>query len=218
MCECVFSVAKQQGRNCASREIFLHASSFHSNFNSQRWRFTHVRAKMSPHFLHGRPAFRSSNPQLLDKPVKMASLIPGMRSTALRLSLGPSICRQCLQHQKPAAAARASGIVVQRVGLVVRRQFATTPRWRSATTTTTTTPQTTMPIPQGRSPMAALADKMASTAGGPVGSKTGSTSASSSSFPEKTTSGAVAYWLLGSAASVFGIVVFGGLTRLTESG
>lgn len=28
----------------------------------------------------------------------------------------------------------------------------------------------------------------------------------------------VGYWLLGSAASVFGIVVFGGLTRLTESG
>ena len=28
----------------------------------------------------------------------------------------------------------------------------------------------------------------------------------------------VAYWLLGSAASVFGIIVFGGLTRLTESG
>ncbi|PVI05640.1 electron transfer protein 1, mitochondrial precursor [Periconia macrospinosa] len=28
----------------------------------------------------------------------------------------------------------------------------------------------------------------------------------------------VAYWLLGSAASVFGIVIFGGLTRLTESG
>lgn len=28
----------------------------------------------------------------------------------------------------------------------------------------------------------------------------------------------VAIWLLGSAASVFGIVVFGGLTRLTESG
>lgn len=28
----------------------------------------------------------------------------------------------------------------------------------------------------------------------------------------------VAYWLLASAASVFGIVVFGGLTRLTESG
>ncbi|KAL9124651.1 MAG: hypothetical protein Q9217_006037 [Psora testacea] len=36
-------------------------------------------------------------------------------------------------------------------------------------------------------------------------------------FPE-TTQKSVAYWLLGSAASVFGIVVFGGLTRLTESG
>ena len=38
-----------------------------------------------------------------------------------------------------------------------------------------------------------------------------------SRFPE-TSSKIVAYWLLGSAASVFGIVVFGGLTRLTESG
>lgn len=39
----------------------------------------------------------------------------------------------------------------------------------------------------------------------------------SSRFPQ-TSSNTVAYWLLGSAASVFGIVVFGGLTRLTESG
>ncbi|GAB7362592.1 hypothetical protein MBLNU230_g2906t1 [Neophaeotheca triangularis] len=38
-----------------------------------------------------------------------------------------------------------------------------------------------------------------------------------SSWPE-TNSKSVGYWLLGSAASVFGIVVFGGLTRLTESG
>ena len=36
-------------------------------------------------------------------------------------------------------------------------------------------------------------------------------------FP-RTSERAVAYWLLGSAASVFGIVIFGGLTRLTESG
>ncbi|KAI9845084.1 MAG: Cytochrome c oxidase assembly protein cox15 [Sclerophora amabilis] len=36
-------------------------------------------------------------------------------------------------------------------------------------------------------------------------------------FPA-TTENSVAYWLIGSAASVFGIVVFGGLTRLTESG
>ena len=36
-------------------------------------------------------------------------------------------------------------------------------------------------------------------------------------FPERTDK-VVAWWLLGSAASVFGIIVFGGLTRLTESG
>ena len=42
-------------------------------------------------------------------------------------------------------------------------------------------------------------------------------SAKKARFPE-TSSNAVAYWLLGSAASVFGIVIFGGLTRLTESG
>ncbi|QIX02001.1 hypothetical protein AMS68_007518 [Peltaster fructicola] len=37
-------------------------------------------------------------------------------------------------------------------------------------------------------------------------------------FHRGLTSKYVAYWLLGSAASVFGIVIFGGLTRLTESG
>lgn len=41
--------------------------------------------------------------------------------------------------------------------------------------------------------------------------------AKSSRWPD-TSSNTVAYWLLASAASVFGIVVFGGLTRLTESG
>ncbi|KAM5443778.1 Cytochrome c oxidase assembly protein cox15 [Microsporum ferrugineum] len=40
---------------------------------------------------------------------------------------------------------------------------------------------------------------------------------SKSRFPDVSSKG-VAYWLLASAASVFGIVVFGGLTRLTESG
>lgn len=43
------------------------------------------------------------------------------------------------------------------------------------------------------------------------------TAVKKSSFPD-TSSNTVAYWLLASAASVFGIVVFGGLTRLTESG
>jgi cytochrome c oxidase assembly protein subunit 15 len=43
------------------------------------------------------------------------------------------------------------------------------------------------------------------------------TKSKSSSFP-KTSHKSVAYWLLGSAVSVYGIVIFGGLTRLTESG
>jgi heme a synthase len=42
-------------------------------------------------------------------------------------------------------------------------------------------------------------------------------SAKQSSWPEQNPK-SVAYWLIGSAVSVFGIVVFGGLTRLTESG
>ncbi|KAI0996909.1 Electron transfer protein 1 [Podosphaera aphanis] len=41
---------------------------------------------------------------------------------------------------------------------------------------------------------------------------------SNSTFFPETTAKPVAYWLLASAASVFGIVVLGGLTRLTESG
>lgn len=45
----------------------------------------------------------------------------------------------------------------------------------------------------------------------------GAQKSKSKAFPEVSDK-KVAYWLLGSAASVFGIVVFGGLTRLTESG
>lgn len=41
--------------------------------------------------------------------------------------------------------------------------------------------------------------------------------AAKKAWPEVNSKG-VGYWLIGSAVSVFGIVVFGGLTRLTESG
>jgi hypothetical protein len=44
------------------------------------------------------------------------------------------------------------------------------------------------------------------------------TSTTKASFFPETSSDAVGYWLLASALSVFGIVIFGGLTRLTESG
>ncbi|KAI0594894.1 COX15-CtaA-domain-containing protein [Biscogniauxia sp. FL1348] len=57
-----------------------------------------------------------------------------------------------------------------------------------------------------------------STAAGTIdATPTSAASGAKRAFPE-TSSKSVAYWLIGSAASVFGIVVFGGLTRLTESG
>ncbi|OAQ93644.1 electron transfer protein 1, mitochondrial precursor [Purpureocillium lilacinum] len=62
------------------------------------------------------------------------------------------------------------------------------------------------------SPLGSMADQMAARS-----SPQAAQELAKSAWP-KTTSKGVAYWLLGSAASVFGIVVFGGLTRLTESG
>jgi len=63
------------------------------------------------------------------------------------------------------------------------------------------------PLQTAESPLAALAKSVSDAGAKPK----------TSSWPE-TNSNSVAYWLLGSAASVFGIVIFGGLTRLTESG
>ncbi|TKA36175.1 hypothetical protein B0A54_12805 [Friedmanniomyces endolithicus] len=63
---------------------------------------------------------------------------------------------------------------------------------------------------QPSSPLAALSQTISRQAAP-------STTPQPSSFPSTSTP-SVAYWLLASATSVFGIVVFGGLTRLTESG
>lgn len=62
-----------------------------------------------------------------------------------------------------------------------------------------------------QTPLGALSETIASRSG------TSKATPRTSFFPE-TSSKSVAYWLLFSSASVFGIVVFGGLTRLTESG
>ena len=62
------------------------------------------------------------------------------------------------------------------------------------------------------SPLSALSQSISLKA-----SHTAQSGAKSRAFPD-VSSKSVGYWLLGSAASVFGIVIFGGLTRLTESG
>ena len=51
----------------------------------------------------------------------------------------------------------------------------------------------------------------------PVRGASSISQAAKKAWPESNPKG-VGLWLIGSAVSVFGIVVFGGLTRLTESG
>ncbi|KAI4676843.1 uncharacterized protein J4E84_009438 [Alternaria hordeiaustralica] len=125
----------------------------------------------------------------------MASIFqafPQLRTAAPRLSRRLFVCRPCLNSPIRAAvsASRSSS----------RPSVLQSVRWKSTQPLRSTA---TIEGPNaGRAILAEAATK---------------TESQSSSFP-KTTSKSVAYWLLGSAASVFGIVVFGGLTRLTESG
>lgn len=99
----------------------------------------------------------------------------------------------CLRQQQPMLAGRAALAMAPKTG-----PASPTLRMVRFSSTTTTTP----PVGKLAPEFSAEQDK---------------TDEAKSSFP-KTNPKGVAYWLLGSAASVFGIVVFGGLTRLTESG
>ncbi|KAF4125552.1 cytochrome c oxidase assembly protein subunit 15 [Geosmithia morbida] len=130
----------------------------------------------------------------------MASLVPGIRRVALQASSRLSGCSQCLR-QPVARQVLAATWTSPTINMV---------RYSSSATTTATT-----------SPLGKLARDISSRPEHEQ-QKTGSAagegeSTKKSSFPDTNPKG-VAYWLLGSAASVFGIVVFGGLTRLTESG
>lgn len=130
----------------------------------------------------------------------MASLgtpLSAWRSLAPRLSKNLFTCRQCLRNQGYAAkSVRRFAAMPSPQPIRIRsslftdknRQFFTSSIKRTAAA-----PTFTSAIEEG------------------------ATKAKSSSFP-KISDKSVAYWLLGSAASVFGIVIFGGLTRLTESG
>ncbi|KAI0142698.1 putative cytochrome c oxidase assembly protein [Xylariaceae sp. FL1272] len=144
----------------------------------------------------------------------MSLLAPGLRRMPIGLPNAQFVCRQCLQKRpqrglqtvaSTASSPASSSRLLQRL-----RQ----PR-RSASTITTANANvsrcpTALPI-SFFSTTARAADSSAAPSIAPTGV------APSTSFP-KQSSRSVAYWLLGSAASVFGIVVFGGLTRLTESG
>lgn len=133
----------------------------------------------------------------------MASLgtsLPLWRSLAPRLSKDLFTCRQCLRNQGYAAKSiRRYGAMPSPQLNKIRspllsdknRQFFTSSLRRSAAA-----PAVASAVEESAAQSAAKAK---------------------SSFP-KISDKSVAYFLLASAASVFGIVVFGGLTRLTESG
>jgi heme a synthase len=108
-----------------------------------------------------------------------------------KLSLDFFICHQCQSKALLPRLSRASG----------KSNLLPSIRYQSTTVNSTALPRA------DASPLISLSQKLSNA------EKT----ASKKFFPE-TSSRSVAYWLLGSAASVFGIVVFGGLTRLTESG
>ncbi|KAI9046271.1 cytochrome c oxidase assembly protein cox15 [Aspergillus affinis] len=134
----------------------------------------------------------------------MASLggsVPFFRSFAPRFSREFFTCRQCLT-QSPNYAAKPAAF---------RRQFG-------AFSFTQNTNNVNSAAVYARAKKAFPSTWKRSASGSAAASaiETG-TPKSRSRFPDVSHK-SVAYWLLGSAASVFGIVVFGGLTRLTESG
>ncbi|CRK19984.1 hypothetical protein BN1723_012087 [Verticillium longisporum] len=120
----------------------------------------------------------------------MASFAPGLRRLAVRLSTPAIVCRQCQHQQIPL---RSPSRIIN---IVRSRQYAV-----------------------AKAPsMSFTANAAAEQAQAAPSVVKEAAKAASKSFPEKTTSKPVAIWLLGSAVSVFGLVVWGGLTRLTESG
>ncbi|RAK97748.1 cytochrome c oxidase assembly protein cox15 [Aspergillus ibericus CBS 121593] len=135
----------------------------------------------------------------------MASLGPSMpliRSFAPRLSRELFTCRQCLIRTQNHAAKSA-----------FRRQFSALPITQNANGRANAALQA-----RARKLFASSLRRTVSGSAAPeaIAAQEGAAKAKSN-FPDVSDK-KVAYWLLASAASVFGIVVFGGLTRLTESG
>ncbi len=138
-----------------------------------------------------------SNPISFSSPViallshiSMASIFPGIRRAVPRLAQDFFVCHKCIRQTRPPMRLR----IPQRSDLTKNVRFNST-----ASSVGNINPS---------SPLRSLSQTILQTEEKVFSKKF---------FPE-TTSKSVAYWLLGSAASVFGIVIFGGLTRLTESG
>lgn len=128
-------------------------------------------------------------------------------STLAGLRLTPSALlayRRCLL--KPQVRRFAFLPFAQQSPALIRRPFSFT------SNAPTITAVTEAKVPE--SPLGGLADGFAR---GKQALKDAAGERSKPFFPD-TSSKPVGYWLIGSAGLVFGIVVLGGLTRLTESG
>ncbi|KAI9672966.1 MAG: Cytochrome c oxidase assembly protein cox15 [Caeruleum heppii] len=134
-----------------------------------------------------------------------STMTPLLRRLAPRISRDSLICRQCLHQPHPPLIPSYRPL----------RNSSTSSTFKHAKSNSTHAPSAHA-YPEANptkstSPLSSLSKSINLT------SATGRRTCRAKFFPE-TNDRAVAYWLLGSAASVFGIVVFGGLTRLTESG
>ncbi|KAK4230133.1 cytochrome oxidase assembly protein-domain-containing protein [Podospora fimiseda] len=122
----------------------------------------------------------------------------GLRRVAAQLSRSSFACRQCLRQQNSVAAAAPHSSIIFNLAA---RSYASKTK-------------------PSNSPIASLSSNInapVTLVQDAVDDSSSNSSKKSSSFPE-TNAKSVGYFLIGSSISVFGIVVFGGLTRLTESG
>ncbi|GAM84340.1 hypothetical protein ANO11243_023340 [Dothideomycetidae sp. 11243] len=129
---------------------------------------------------------------------RVSSAVLGfLRKSAQETSTRSFVCRRCLSQQG----------VSQGSPQKLRRDSPFLAAFRSPVQRHVRQVSSASAVPNTASPLASL--------GRSIGVRR--TTKLGGFFPESNHPN-VAYWLLGSAVSVFGIVIFGGLTRLTESG
>ena len=138
----------------------------------------------------------------MSAPIFISPLRARLQLKANQLFQNAFVCRRCLQHQTKGEYSFKS--IRQSQFLRQFKQPRTPSRLQSSSVASH---ESTV------SPLGALSQNI----GAKARASERASISKASSWPEVSRK-SVAYWLLGSAASVFGIVVFGGLTRLTESG
>jgi len=147
----------------------------------------------------------------------MATIVAAAASP-FRLQLGrsfpsPFICRRCLLQSRAFRSKALHSRQSLRDNPFLSAFRSPPPPIRSKSSSSSPPSPAPAPPSPSTTPLGALSQSIT---GRPVPKR--DSSATPPSVWPAVSSRSVAYWLLASAASVFGLVVFGGLTRLTESG